>query len=263
MTRKRKHAHPLRALMCADRRQLLRHGIAAVYFIVVLCSIAAVRFLIPTELTAKLLPLLILSIPAIFSLFFTGAILLHEKRQHVHAALYIAAIKPSTYVYAKCIVIGFWGTLMGCILHWFSNPAVLVFSEGFPIWESLLAGDLIGLGVTAVILILSGVLFPCLAIIIGSLSTSMSRFALFALIADAIMLLPAAWDLFTPLPEWGSFHPVVFMARNLASPTEMISNTSDPSYWVFTLVLFVLLIILLQIASAATAAMLRRKENAS
>lgn len=262
MSRRRKRAHPLTAMMRADRRLLFRHGIAAVTFLITLAAIAVLRFFLPDRLRGQMQPLLLLAIPALLTLLFTGAMLLHEKKQHIHAALYIAAIRPSHYVSAKCIVMTLWGTLMGCLLIWLANPDVLIVEGSTVVWESLLAGDATDLCVGAAALLLSGILFTCLGIIIGSISRGMNQFAFFAMLADALFFLPAAWDLFRPLPHWASFHPVVWMARAVASPAEISSLASDAEQWVFALVLLVLLVILFQIASAATAGMLRRRENA-
>ncbi|NLO86140.1 MAG: hypothetical protein GX096_12060 [Clostridiales bacterium] len=262
MSRKRKHAHPLMAMMRADRRLLFRHGIAAVTFLITLISIAVLRFFLPDGLHGQMQTLLLLAMPAILTLFFTGAMLLHEKKQHIHAALYIAAIRPSHYVSAKCIVMTLWGTLMGCLLIWFANPNVFLVEGSTVVWESLLAGDVAELCVGAAALLLSGILFTCLGIIIGSISSGMNQFAFFAIIADAIFFVPAAWDLFSPLPQWASFHPVVWMARAMASPAEILSFVNDAEQWVFALVLLVLHVILFQVASAAAAGMLRRRENA-
>ena len=121
---KQKRAHPLRALLRADCSLLWRHGIAAVYLLLMLFYTAALRFLVPDGMRQRLTALLLLTDPATLSLFFMGAIVLYEKNQHIYPALYAAGVRARTCALSKCIVMSLLGTFVGCAVMWFSSCMV-------------------------------------------------------------------------------------------------------------------------------------------
>ena len=87
----------MRALRLArlDAQLQLRQGFYAAYALVSAAYIALLRAL-PDEATATLAPLVIFSDPAVFGFFCAGALLLLERDEGVHAALFTTPASSRT-----------------------------------------------------------------------------------------------------------------------------------------------------------------------
>jgi len=260
---KQKRAHPLRALLRADCSLLWRHGIAAVYLLLMLFYTAALRFLAPDGMRQRLTALLLLTVPATLSLFFMGAIVLYEKKQHIYPALYAAGVRARTCALSKCIVMSLLGTFVGCAVMWFSQPGVLMFADGALVWASLFSGDAAALCVTAAVMLLGGVLFTCLSLVICAFVSTLNGFLLTVAVVECVCLLPAVWDLFWALPAWAALHPVVWLERALLMPAAVLERHRQPVQWLSLSVLTVLLAAAFRAACASVSALLSsRREDA-
>lgn len=224
----RKRAHPLLALLRADRRMLRRHGITFLYAFLALLYAAALRFLLPQDQRPLVLTLLLLTDPATLSLFFMGAVVLYEKNQHLPAALYASAVRPRTWAFSKCLVATVTGTLVGCFVLWFSDPAVLRLDAGGVLWDTIGGGDTTALLVTAACMALGGFFFTCLSIPPAVLVKSLNGFILAVVAVEVVFLLPAVIDLFQPLPEYAGYHPGVLLARALYRPRQAAAWLNSP-----------------------------------
>jgi fluoroquinolone transport system permease protein len=83
-----------------DARLQLRQGFYAAYALVSAAYIALLRAL-PDEAGVTLAPLVIFSDPAVFGFFCAGALLLLERDEGVHAALFTTPARPAEYVLAR------------------------------------------------------------------------------------------------------------------------------------------------------------------
>lgn len=227
---RRRRAHPFRALFRADCRMLRRHGIALLYAFLALLYAAVLRFLAPEGQRPLLTTLLLLTDPAVMSLFFMGAVVLYEKNQHIHGALYVSAVRPRSWVLSKCLCFSLLGTLAGCFIQWFSNPAVLRGDAGggMAILYTLGDGDLTALYVTLACMLLGGALFTCLSVAPAVAVRSLNGFILAVAVAEVALLLPAVIELFWPLPEYAGYHPAVLLARALYRPDQVSGWLGQP-----------------------------------
>lgn len=221
-------AHPLRALCRADSRMLRRHGITALYAALALIYTALIRFLVPAAESRRVTALLLITDPATLSLFFMGAIVLYEKTERLHAALYTAGIKPGAYLFSKCLNAAWLGALTGCFVVWFADPRVLAYAEGGIDVASVLNGDLTALAVTAVCMLLGGTLFTCLSLLPATAAKSLNGFVMRCAVVEIVALLPAVIDLFYPLPPYMGYHPAVLLTRALAQPQAAAGWLSQP-----------------------------------
>ncbi|MEG2316140.1 MAG: hypothetical protein RSC91_07985 [Clostridia bacterium] len=258
----RKHAHPLRALMRADRKMLWRQGIAPLYLLLTLLYIAVLRFWIPTEHRPLARGLLLLSDPAALSLFFMGAIVLYEKGQHSYPALYAAGVKAHAYVISKCVVMSLWSMVVGCAVCWFSEPSVLVTNAAGVLWETALSGDVTAVCVTAAVMLLGGVLFTCSSLMLSAVVHSLNGYLLASVLGELLLLVPAVVDQLMPLPAWVGFHPTVWLARGLRTPAAVPAWLNDPLQWAQAAVLLLWLSLAGWGACLAVRATLRGKGNA-
>lgn len=258
----RKHAHPLRALLRADCRMLWRHGVVVLYVFLSLLYIALLRFATAQDERPRFTALLLLTDPATLSLFFMGAIVLYEKNQHIHAELYAGGVKPASYVLSKCVSSCALGTLAGCLIVWFSSPAVLTVTNGAVDWGSVLDGDLTALGVTAACMLTGGLLFACVSVVPAALSNSLNGFMMAGGLCELIFLAPAVIDLFSPLPEGFGFHPSVLLSRALRRPDLAAARLGEPMLLMQIAALLGCTVLAALLANACATRMLRGKGGA-
>ena len=111
-----------------DRDRLLLskgHAAPALYAALALIYTALIRFLVPAAESRRVTALLLITDPATLSLFFMGAIVLYEKTERLHAALYTAGIKPGAYLFSKCLNAAWLGALTAQCSCWFLfNPSL-------------------------------------------------------------------------------------------------------------------------------------------
>ncbi|MDA3955421.1 hypothetical protein [Oceanispirochaeta sp.] len=81
-----------------------RQGFTAAWLVISLFYILGLYFL-PENLTAKILPLILLSEPSTFAMIFTGAILLLERDEGLLENLFITPLPVKTYMLAKALAL--------------------------------------------------------------------------------------------------------------------------------------------------------------
>ena len=217
----RRRAHPFRAALRADGRMLRRHGIVLLYVFLALLYAAALRFLAPDEQRPLFTALLLLTDPATLSLFFMGAVVLYEKNQHIHAALYTCGLRPGTWLASKCLTFSLLGALAGGFVLWFSDPAVLRADAGAELFATVGAGNLTAMFVTLACMLLGGVFFTCLSVPPAAGVRTLNGFILAVAGIEILFLLPAVAELFRSLPSFAGYHPAVLLARALRQPEQV------------------------------------------
>lgn len=200
----------LPALLLSDVRLLSRHGILWVYLLVGVLYVTAMR-LMPASARAVAQPLLLFADPAAMSLLFMGAMVLYEKTQHVHAALRVSRMRPGQYLLSKLLVMAVFGAAVGVIVAALGGA-------------QLSARELLTLGL---LLLAGGVLFTAASLVAARFTSSLNGFLLLVVPVELVFLLPAVWDLFSPLPGWAGYHPGVLLLRLLADPAPLLTAGGD------------------------------------
>lgn len=215
---KAKHAHPLRAMMTADRRMLRRRGVTLLYALMALCCAALTRFVLPEGWRQMGAALLSLAMPMLLTLYAVGMLISYEKSGRLHAALYASGAKARTYLASKCTLLSLLGVLAGCLIVWLADPAVLSITDGTVDWRSPGDGSLTALCIAGASALLMSWLMTCLSLPVAALCQSVSGFLIGALVLAGGLLAPAVVELIAPLPEAAGFCPTVLMVRLLGDP---------------------------------------------
>lgn len=140
-----------------DARLQFRNGFYAAYTLVSAAYILLLR-LTPDGARAALAPLVIFSDPAVFGFFCAGALLLLERDEGVHPAIFTTPVRTAEYVLARMATL----SLLALVTSFAIALGAGVAFE--PV--RLLAG----VGLTAS-------LFTCIGIAVGCRFTSFNRFA--------------------------------------------------------------------------------------
>lgn len=157
-------------LLAHDARLQVRQGFYLAYVVLTAAYVLLLRQL-PPDARATLAPLVVFSDPAVFGFFGVGAMLLLERDEGVHAALFTTRATPAAYVVAKSATFSLLAVLTSFAI---AVGAALPFAA-----PTLLAG-----------VALSAALFVQLGIIAGCWFRTFNRFALGGGLALLVLSLP-------------------------------------------------------------------------
>lgn len=138
----------LGTLVANDVRLQLRHGFYGAYLVLTASYVLLLRRL-PDEAEAVAAALVVFSDPSVFGFFCVGALLMLERDEGVHAALFTTRASPGAYVLAKA------GSLS--LLALLTSSAIPVMA-GVPFAAAPLAA---GVALTATLFILLGIAAGC------------------------------------------------------------------------------------------------------
>ncbi|MEE8396153.1 MAG: ABC transporter permease [bacterium] len=96
---------PFARLVAHDVRLQYRHGFYLAYLVVVVFYGVALQFL-PPDYRLPVAGLMIYSDPSVYGFFFAGAILLLERGDGTHQALFAAPVSPARYLACKTLSLG-------------------------------------------------------------------------------------------------------------------------------------------------------------
>ncbi len=204
-------------LLGGDLRALGSHGMPWAHLLVGALCVLALR-LLSADARAVARPLLPLALPALPGAWLIGAVILSEKDARVQPALWVTRMRPGQYLFSKLIASALPCVLAGALVAWLGNAGGLE----PPTFEPL------ALALTAALLLLACLLILSAALIAARLARSPGRYALWLLPAELLLLGPAVWDALSPLPAWAGYHPVVWLARQMASPLTLLSDWAAP-----------------------------------
>lgn len=92
-----------------------RNGFYYAYLFVIVMYLVILH-LIPAEMVDRLLPILILSDPAMLGFFFIGGIMLLEKDDNIYESLFVTPLKLSEYMFSKIASLTLLGVIVSFII---------------------------------------------------------------------------------------------------------------------------------------------------
>ncbi len=161
----------LAAALRNDVRLQVRHGFYAAYAVVI-CAYLVLLHALPPHAREVLLPLLVLTDPAVYGFVFVGGILLLERSDGTLESLFVSPLRPLEYVASKALSLG--------LLALASAFALVLPVTGLPAHPLVFAA---GVGLTATF-------FVCIGIAAATRFRSFVSFMLGAGIGISVFFLP-------------------------------------------------------------------------
>lgn len=214
---KRNKAKPFRALFSSQQRMMNRHHIGWLYIPLALVGSLILRILITGKIWFDIAALFVCALSVEMSIFAAGSTI-REKENGLLPAFYISGIKPVQYLFSRILPAMFSAVVSACILAWFSDPEVLDTKFGEILWYTILNGNLTILGLYALTAFFLSIMSVCFSMIPARFSSTMDGYSLSGAGLSLLLMVPPVWDVFSPLPDFFTWHPVVAAARLIKDP---------------------------------------------
>lgn len=177
----------LKSLFLLDMRFQAKHGFYFLYVVLTVIYVAAL-LAVPESWQEKAATILIFSDPASMGLFFMGAIVLLEKKQHTPCAFAVSPVREVEYIIAKVSSLSAISLVVAAILA--------------------LAASVDHLHMVLLGTVVSSVIFTLFGIIIATKIISLNQFILWTVPIEIVCFVPAILHLFKMTPAWLRYYPI-------------------------------------------------------
>jgi fluoroquinolone transport system permease protein len=160
-----------------DIRFQFRYGFYFLYAVLTVIYIAAIS-LLPAAWVQNAVAIVLFSDPAALGFFFMGGILLLEKGERLHDALFVSPLTISGYVLSKAVSLGLVSMLAGLLIAAFC------------------AGSNINYPMLALSLLAGSVLFTFAGIITGTAAKTVNHYMILSIPAEILLNIPPILLLF-------------------------------------------------------------------